>query len=72
MSDPLTPSEADFARWMDELDLEEVNLLGDPLLDSSEPIDSVTDSAAPDSKKLDGERREIELPKSKNVGWDAE
>lgn len=60
MTPALTKEEQEFVQWMDELDLDEVNLLDESALE--EP--------APDVKPLSGERRDAELPPSRGVGWD--
>jgi hypothetical protein len=67
--DALTPSEQDFVTWMDELDLEQVNLLGEPLLETRDAMATVLGDSSK-SNQLNGERRDVELPASKNIGWD--
>jgi hypothetical protein len=53
--------EEDFVRWMDELDLEEVNLLNEEVT----PVQ--TDG---ERERLSGERQKVELPPNRGVGWD--
>jgi len=57
----MSEEEEDFVRWMDELDLEEVNLLGE---------DVVPAQTEGERERLSGERQNPELPPSRGVGWD--
>ncbi|MBL8956134.1 MAG: hypothetical protein JNK82_35500 [Myxococcaceae bacterium] len=63
MSPALSEEEEDFVRWMDELDLDEVNLLDEGTMAEPEP-------AVQPGERLSGERQNIELPPSRGVGWD--
>jgi len=57
----VTKAEEDFVRWMDALDLEEVNLLDEPVGHAE---------SAQDRERRSGEREKPELPPSRGIGWD--
>lgn len=63
----LTEQEQDFARWMEELDLEEVNLLGPQRPPAS---DAFGQAAAP-RPNLDGGARPLTQP-ARDTGWKAD
>ena len=67
-AEPLTESEQNFARGMEQLDLEEVNLLDAP---PAKPPDAFGRPAPPRSGKLDGAPRAQPLP-SRDTGWKVE
>ena len=63
----LSKEEEDFVKWMDEVDLEEVNLL-----DGDETVDVA--STEQERERLSGERQKAEPPKwrwlkSLGIGW---
>jgi hypothetical protein len=58
----LTKEEQDFARWMEEVDLEELNLLG------GEPPPAADGWGATDKPSTQPEQQE--LPPQRGVGWD--
>lgn len=66
----LTPGEEDFLEWMEELDLEEVNLLGAAGLRPSGTgtTDAFGRSAAARSNRLDGAGKPEVLP-ARDTGW---
>jgi hypothetical protein len=61
MTPALSKEEEDFVRWMDEVDLEEVNLL-------EAPVQAPTD--VQQHERLSGEKPLQELPPQRGVGWD--
>jgi hypothetical protein len=67
MTPALTKEEQDFVRWMDEVDLEEVNLLGAGAELTPEAGDDW--GAARPRENTTGERTS-ELPPQRGVGWD--
>ncbi len=64
----LPPEEEDFVRWMNELDLEKVNLLG-----PEAETDELEEDAKAPSRRLTGEPDAAPLPpKAGDLGWDVE
>lgn len=61
MTPGLSAEEEDFVRWMEEVDLEEVNLL-------EAPVQAPTD--VQQQERLSGEKQRQELPPQRGVGWD--
>jgi len=59
----LTDEELDFIGWMDGVDLEEVNLLDEPLKASGDAY-----AAEKQAKLEDGEKHEP--PPQRGIGWD--
>lgn len=65
----LTPGEEDFLEWMEELDLEEVNLLAPgPRPAATAASDAFGQPAAPRSNQLDGAGKPEVLP-ARDTGW---
>ena len=70
MSTALTQEEQDFERWMEEVDLEEVNLLdAEPLEELSSGLGKTAETAQ-ERERRSGESVKPERPKQRGVGWD--
>lgn len=69
----LTEGEEAFLQWMEQLDLEEVNLLGapGPRPTAAKASDAFGQSAAPRSSRLDGAAKPEVLP-ARDTGWKAD
>lgn len=63
----LTREEEDFVQWMDEVELEEVNLL--EVAPAPDGPGKQPETPA-ERERRSGEREKLEAPKHRGVGWD--